>query len=64
MRLEANKRTVPQFHSRLSPDGRVREYFVKGQVFFAYAVSLNAAGATMMEQHATHTKEGATASVR
>lgn len=46
MCLEANKRTIPQFHSRLSPDGRVREYFVKGQVFFAYAVSLNAAGAT------------------
>jgi sulfate permease, SulP family len=99
--------------SRLSDNGRVREYFVKGQVFFASAerfaeaiditedvqrivvdvteahfwdisaigaadqvvlkarrhgrevkfVGLNAASATMMEQHATHTKEGATASV-
>jgi sulfate permease, SulP family len=95
--------------SRISNDGRVREYFVKGQVFFASAerfaaaidvtedverivvdvteahfwdisaigaadqvvlkarrqgrgvtfVGLNAASATMMEQHAVHHKEGA-----
>lgn len=99
--------------SRLSPDGRLREYFVKGQVFFASAerfaeaidisenvqrivvdvteahfwdisaigaadqvvlkarrhgrevkfVGLNAASATMMERHALHDKEHATASL-
>jgi SulP family sulfate permease len=102
-----------QVTSRLSGDGRMREYFVKGQVFFASAekvvdaidvteaverivvdvthahfwdisaigaadrivlkgrrhgrevtfVGLNPASATMMEQHAVHTREGAVAAV-
>jgi SulP family sulfate permease len=100
-----------QITSRLSSDSRVREYFVRGQVFFASAeklvagidvtedvqrividvthahfwdisaigaadeivlkarrfrrevkfVGLNAASATLMEEHATHTKEVAVA---